>query len=272
MAPEEIELKGGFTTKDPRLDRLPQFDEKSRAYPIRTFPIEGVEIGNKFPRSFTWSNGYWLDQGREGRCVEYSICHDLLARPKPVPPRLVQQILDSKLIYWPAQREDEWEGGSYPGATPRYEGTSVLAGMKVAAKLGLYKEYRWAFTLEDALLGLGYGGPLMLGINWHRQMGTPNAEGWIKAEGPVDGGHAIMANAVRLFWKEGVTIAQRRSSGWLAHLDLDLSYITLWNSWGSDWGNKGTAKLSVRHFDALRKAQGEVCIATQRAIPASLAA
>lgn len=259
-----IVLKGGFRTQDPRLDRVLQFDDRSKNFHIRHHLLQGVPVGHQKPRSFTWGINQWLDQGREGRCVEYSTCHDLLAKPKEVPRAMVEEILAGKRIYWPAQREDDFPGGSYPGADPQEEGTSVLAGVKVAAELGFYGEYRWAFSLESACLGLGYVGPLILGINWYEGCYDPDGDGFIHVTGEQVGGHAILAHALKLVAKPG--------SGPLTfdRVDLDKSYIVLHNSWGQGWGVNGRAKMSLTDFDRLRTEDGEVCIISQRELPKSL--
>jgi hypothetical protein len=59
----EMRLKGGHTTSDPRLDRVPQFDERSRDYPIRALVSEEEPL-----RSRGWYCPAWLNQGREGAC------------------------------------------------------------------------------------------------------------------------------------------------------------------------------------------------------------
>lgn len=252
------QLKDGSTPIEDRLDRLPQFDEQSRAYGIRTVPVAGETLIEKRPRSYTHGVNYWLDQGREGRCVEFAICHDLLARPVQVDPRFTTDIIAGRKIYWPAQRDDQWGGGSYPGAAPHYEGTSVLQGVKTAATLGFYGEYRWAFTLEEAVLTLGYFGPLIIGINWFPGMFNTDPEGFIHPIGQVAGGHAILVHAIKIVWSNPLG-----DRAW-HNVDLAKSYVTLHNSWGQDWGVNGRAKLSLIDFDALRQADGEICIPTVR--------
>lgn len=266
-----MELKGGHTTKDPRLDRIPQFDDRSRQYRIRRMMVAGEPLEKCSLRSRSWGINVWLDQGQEGRCVEFAICHDLLARPTQVAQEpLVEQILQTKGIYWPAQQEDQWPGGSYPGADPIEEGTSVLAGMKVAARLGFYGEYRWATTLAGALLALGHVGPLILGVNWYSGCYDADADGWIHVTGELEGGHAILAPAVKLVWLEKPPAGTSHDAAVAQYLDRQKSHIVLHNSWGPSWGVNGRAKLSVADFDRLRIEQGEVCIATQRYIPKTL--
>lgn len=57
-----FELKNGLTTEDKRLDRVPQFDSRSRAWPISAVvPAQDL-------RSVSWTCKPRLDQGREGAC------------------------------------------------------------------------------------------------------------------------------------------------------------------------------------------------------------
>jgi hypothetical protein len=152
-----FELKNNTITKDKRLDRVIQFDERSRNFPIRQL------VADKAPRSYTWRCQEWLDQGTDGACVGFGIGHEIISRPAEVLARIGRRYAKEK-IYWEAQKIDEWKGGSYPGASPFYEGTSVLAGLKVAQKAGWADGYRWSFSLDDLILGVGYNGPAVLGL------------------------------------------------------------------------------------------------------------
>lgn len=249
-----VTLKDGSAVEDRRLDRLVQFDPRSLAFPVRATILAEADGAPKALRSRSWAVAQTLDQGVEGRCVEFAHCHEMLAAPTKVAMSKVQRILDGRLIYWPAQQNDPWPGGSYPGASPVYEGTSVLAGMQQAVLLGFYKGYRWCFGLEDVCLALGHVGNVILGVNWHRNMFRPDARGFISATGPVDGGHAILARAVRIVWKAS---SPRLS---LADVDLDRSYVTLRNSWNASWGRGGDCYLTLRDLDVLLRAQGEAVV------------
>lgn len=72
-------------------------------------------------------------------------------------------------LYHMAQMIDEWPGGSYVGASPAYEGTSVRAALEVVRQQGLVNyradrpsldegisEYRWARDYNDVKAVLGY--------------------------------------------------------------------------------------------------------------------
>lgn len=225
-----VKLRDGSEVADARLARLVQFDERSRQFPIR------ATVGTKKPRSYTWRCHQYLDQGQEGACVGFSMTHELVARPAEV------SGLDAKFarekVYWEAQKIDEWAGGAYPGASPFYEGTSVLAGVKVLKKLGYIDEYRWAFGLDDLVMAVGYAGPAVLGIPWYEGMFDMWSCGNVHVHGQVAGGHAILCKGV----------------------DVKEQTFTLHNSWGPVWGRGGDAKIAWSDMDRLLHEQGEAVI------------
>lgn len=252
MAPST--LRDGSTTQDRRLDRLVEFDPASRRYGVV------ATIEHTYPRSMSYRCDVHLDQGQEGACTEFGCTHDLLARPVPVDVALCREIVRLHAIYWPAQRDDPWQGGSYPGASPRYEGTSVLAAVKRLQALGFITGYLWAFGIEQALLALSWKGPGVVGANWRDGCFDTDADGFIRYTGAVQGGHCLLVKGVRLVWQKGTTTAQKRAADWYSRLDLDKSYVVFHNSWGPDWGVGGDAKMTVRDFAALLADEGEFCI------------
>ncbi len=228
-----MELKDATTTQDPRLDRLVQFDERSRAYPIRAL------VEDKPLRSYTWSLPVYLNQRNEGACVGFSWSHELAARPA-----LVAGITDetARQTYFQAQRLDSWAGGAYPGAFPFYEGTSVIAGAKAVQAQGKIKEYRWAFSLRDALLAIGYAGPGILGCWWFEGMMDTDSNGFIHPTGDAVGGHAIVVR--------GVNVKNKT--------------VRLSNSWGKSWGKDGDCFMTFEDFEKVLLDEGEFCITVGR--------
>ncbi len=222
-----LRLKDGVVIKDSRLCRVKQFDERSRSYPIRQL------VGTKQPRSYTWRCHQTLDQGPDGACVGFGVAHELIARPAEV--QGITNKFAKEDIYWEAQKIDPWVGGSYPTASPFYEGTSVLAGTKVAKRLGWIEEYRWAFGLNDLKLGVGYNGPALIGISWLADMMTPDKNGYIHASGRSYGGHCLLVNAI----------------------NVKKERFTLHNSWGSSWGNNGECYISFDDMGILLGDYGE---------------
>lgn len=228
---ETILLRGGTETTDPRLDRVVQFDERSRLFNV-------TEVLKPTPiRSRTWRCPVWLDQGREGACVGFSWSHALATtktRKRKVAAPFAQQ------WYKEAQKVDQWPGEDY-------EGTSVLAGAKVAQAKGFIESYRWAFGIDQVLEALSKQGPVVLGIPWMDSMFAPDPKtGLLDCTGNVSGGHAIMAR--------GHIIKKRIPGVGVRHV------VRLRNSWGKDWGMKGDAFILVEDLESLLKTRGEACV------------
>lgn len=213
------------------LDRVAQFDDRSRQYPARALTAAAG------PRSYTWgvptlSGRRPLDQGVEGACVGHAWAHEAAARP------IVRDDADSALafhVYREAQKIDPWPGEAYSG-------TSVLAGAKVMERLGYLAEYRWAFGLDDALTVVSRHGPAVIGLNWWSGMWEPDTRGYLHRTGRVVGGHALLLT--------GVSVRHERA--------------TVYNSWGKAWGMGGRAYLSWDDLGALLEDDGEVCVPVLR--------
>ena len=232
-----IPLRNNKKTEDKRLDRIEEFDERSRNYSIGDIRGQGT---TKKLRSYTWRCYESFNQGEEGACVGFSLAHELAARPAEVRGLTYKFIVED--IYWEAQKNDYWQGGSYPGANPRYGGTSLLHGVKRIKELGYIEEYRWAFNIDDVLYGLGHNGPAVIGVNWYKRMTNTNRRGFIKPKGKLVGGHAIMISGINV--KEG--------------------YVTLKNSWGVNWGVGGYCHLTFADLEYLLKQSGECCFLMHR--------
>lgn len=220
----------------------PNFDERSRAYPLRAV----ASTINTHKRNKLWKTGPILDQGSEGACVGFGWAGDALANPvgvkldrvSPEVPREPDAF--ARTIYWRARQIDEWDGEDY-------EGTSVLAGAKTMKELGMLKEYRWAFGVNDVIDGVLGRGPVVLGTYWYDSMYDPQ-NGLLKPEGEIVGGHCYLA------------VGFRYKSGLLNGADG----VVVQNSWGSDWGNGGLAVISVEDLDKLLRQDGEACVPWRR--------
>lgn len=226
---DKIPLKGGKFTTDRRLDRVVQFDPRSRQFPIRALIAKTAK-----PRSFTWSCTIQLNQGNEGACCGFGVSHEAAARPVCVPGITNES---AHVLYKRAQDLDEWPGSDY-------DGTSVIAAVKAAQEKGYYPEYRWSFGLDDQILAVGLHGPGVLGVEWRDGMYDTDSDGFIHYTGDVVGGHCILCR--------GVNVKKK--------------YFLLRNSWGSSWGVNGDCKISFDDMDKLIHAQGECCIPTKRAL------
>lgn len=245
---------------DPRsvvFDRQYELDWRSLAFPVTA----ALEQPVYRPRSYTWSISDWFDQGSEGACVAFAFVHDLVAKPQ-----VVVGLSDTHARGWyhHFQHEDPWPGCALGPSCPiqpsterdRYEGTSVLAGAKVVTDKGFYSSYHWALSIEELVIGLGYFGPCVLGLDWYEGMFWPDDKGFLHPTGRIAGGHAILAHAVKIVYKP--TLAFWRQRTW-ADVDLARSYVVLHNSWGKSWGDLGRAKLSLADLERLLHQQGDAC-------------
>lgn len=220
----DILLKGGQTTKDPRLDRVPSFDEASLNYLIRDIP---KLMSAQAPVSKGWNCPVHLDQGKEGACVGFSRTQAAAAEPKNVPD-LTDAVAQE--VYKSAQLIDEWPGEAYSGS-------SVLAGAKIGVERGWHTSYHWAKTLDEIVMGLSFVGPVVFGMDWYSDMYDPK-RGLLVPSGEKVGGHAIMANAV--------SIKHR--------------HIRFHNSWGPSWGLNGAAWMSFANVERVLLSGGECCL------------
>jgi hypothetical protein len=146
----------------------------------------------------------------------------------------------AQAVYHRAKVLDDYAGEDY-------DGTSVLAGAKVLKELGIVKEYRWCFKIEDVIDALLTKGPVVLGLYWYDSMyDAPN--GILDVSGEIVGGHCITA--------VGFKLAKDSATG--------EDTIILQNSWGYSWGTWGMAEIRVRDLKALLDNDGEACVVTKR--------
>jgi hypothetical protein len=234
-----IRLRDGSSVEDARLDRLEQFDPRSRRYGIRAL------LGTRRPRSYTWRH-YVTDQGRQGACVGHAVTQEAAARPVPVfgdptRNRADQAALErtAREVYSRAQRIDPWEGEE-----PTYSGTSVLAGVQIGQQLGWWSEYRWALgpgpeaAAQDVILALGYAGPVIMGTVWRSGMWRADADGYLRGTGNDEGGHSYLL----------VSYSAKRDAVWTPN----------------SWGGAGQGWITRTDLVSLLAAGGEACIPIQR--------
>jgi hypothetical protein len=209
------------------LDRIPQFDERSRAFAIGS-------VAPMTLRGRSWVCKPRLDQGREGACVGFGFAHELAATPVVVPN------VDNAFAY-----------GFYNEArqlTPQWsDGTSMLAGAKTAKSRGYIDGYYWGFGIDEVLAGIANGGPVLFGTWWTSGMDEPDENGEVDPTGEDLGGHCFMGRGLLLkpkWCKEPV--------------------VRFRNSWSETWGINGDFFMRASRLEALLKRQGEAVLLTGR--------
>lgn len=246
----EIQLRGGVTTHDPKLDRVPQFDVRSRDYGIRSL-IPASSLKNKvwFFGGAPYRSGQNLDQGNEGACVGFGWTGELISSPS-VKRFKSQEIANAyaRGFYAEAKKNDEWPGEDY-------EGSSVLAGAKVAALRGYIPEYRWAFGIDDLVGAVSHIGPVVVGTDWTEDMDNVLPNGLLSGTGgKVRGGHCYLIRGL---------ILNPSKAGGYERLGLD-PVLRITNSWGKSYGRNGDVFVKVDDFEKLLKNGGEACIPMRR--------
>jgi hypothetical protein len=141
----------------------------------------------------------------------------------------------AKKIYHRAQLNDQ-----FPGQEPEMSGTSVIAALRELKKLGKISEFRWAFGLHEALLGLSWFGPAVIGVPWYEGM-EPDKFGYLHPTGRIVGGHCCLVNSTNIHRKT----------------------IRIHNSWGIGWGTDGGAWMTWEDFEILLSNGGECAFLTK---------
>jgi len=238
-------IKTGNEPLDPRLDLVFHKDPRSRNFAA----VDRLTSTQETPRFRSYSVNRWLDQGQEGACVGFAFAHELCSTPLRIRKWRSIDYDYAWDIYHQAQHRDPWPGCNLgrnctiQASAERYEGTSMLAGVKIVKDRGYIDEYRWAFGEEDLALAISHLGPAVIGVNWYEGMFSTNRHNYIEPSGRWMGGHAIVVNSVNPRFS-----------------DPDLQYYRLWNSWGPKWGRNGWCFISRKDMARLLSEDGEAVV------------
>jgi len=211
-----ITLRDNSQTTSHRLDLIPSRDNRCLSFPISDI------LPSQEPISKVWYTPQCLNQGSTGGCAGFATTGIIRAEPGIQDPLEYDADFAIKNLYWPAQMNDQFYGGEYPGGDGS-QGTTLVAVLKEARNQGLITGWKNAFSIEQMVLGIGYHGPALMGTEWRDGMEHPNRDGLVHYKGRRLGGHAYVAYAVNL--PRGKVLFQ--------------------NSWGNHWGNNGRFWMSL---------------------------
>jgi hypothetical protein len=221
-----------MTEVNRKMGRLEVLDERDHLFPVSSILPKEDFISEKY----WWADGWWGDQGESSMCVAFSWVHWLEDGP------VVQDAIDgrAKPFYNPEKfyKEAQLRDG-FPGNN--YNGSSVRAGAKMLKELGIIKEYRWAFTLNEVVRTLINVGPMVVGTKWYEDMYEPDKSGLVRPTGAGAGGHAYVLNGV----------------------DKKKGLIRFKNSWSRKWGDRGYGYITFEDFQTLLSRNGDACIAIE---------
>jgi hypothetical protein len=192
-----IQLRGGHTTKDRRLDRLPPRDwEHVERYGYGAVAPASAEVVERTLRLPAW---HWShSQGQEGACVGHGAAMMMAL--------FNRRRYDAFELYRAAQRVDEWPGEDYSG-------TSVRAALDVLRERGPARlrgghthepsladgvaENRWATTVDEMRTAIAGGAAVAIGVAWYGGFDAPRLKGresWLPEPsdlGSLRGGHSV---------------------------------------------------------------------------------
>lgn len=193
------------------------------------------------PYTYFYDSAWWGDQGDAPACTAFALSHAMADGPVTHPK--ANPLDDPMALYRAIVQRDRAAGRWYT------DGATSLAMAQEAQVRGWIGEYRWGYTLADFIAAIRIG-PVLLGIDWYAGMDTPDAQGVIRANGAIRGGHEIVCNGVNL------------STG-LARLK---------NSWGRSWARDGHAYLPLEDVEALIADGGDCVMFRELAVARAVAA
>lgn len=145
-------------------------------------------------------------------------------------------------LYADATHRDQWHDNTWPSVDC---GSSGLGVAKSLRGRGLIDQYGHATTAEE-LAQLLQTGPVLMGMPWYAAFSdTGGRDGFIDAVpgwlgSPLEGGHEVCLTAI-----EDVRL---NADGTLA----DDNVLRFVNSWGAQWGDYGSGRLTVGTYRTLR--------------------
>jgi hypothetical protein len=173
-----------------------------------------------------------IDQGSEGTCVGHGATNLLLAGPTPHPdyPAFAtesQAHQFARKLYLEASGDATYQQGMYPR-----DACAELVSWE------LISSYWKVMQVDEVTTALLSFGPVMICIPWYASMYIPVHRG---------GNSYIRVN----LGSEHVGYHCVALTGVDLDPDVGLPFVRVENSWGSDWGTNGTARLTVENFRRL---------------------
>jgi hypothetical protein len=233
-------------TLDARRDTL---DFRDRMY-VSTL----IEVPSRIPLEDYWAYEVpILDQGQEGACTGFglaTVANYLLRRRRVVPDTAT---VSPRMFYDMARRYDEWPGENYSGSSAR-------GAMKGWHKHGVCTEAVWPYALKRG----GAQGLTQARVDdaLHRPLGAylrVNHKDLVAMHAALaEVGVLYATSMVHAGWDDvgsnGLITPKQTPEGGhaFAIVAYDAEGFWIQNSWGSDWGRKGFARIG--YDDWLRHA------------------
>ena len=179
-----------------------------------------------------WHSDRVLQQGQTNHCVGFAMAAWGIAAPVEDP-------------WCDLTGHDIYKACTVLDGCPGFEGGSTLrTGAKVLLHRKRIGTYFFARSVDEALDYLARYGTVVFGTDWTEGMFKPSLfTHVISPAGKVVGGHA-----------------------WLG-IGVDARFVTVRNSWGTDWGRGGEARILIADLKKLWARGAEALAATERILP-----
>lgn len=169
----------------------------------------------------TWRANFQLDQGNTGHCVGFGWAGWSNAEP-------IENLYhdeDGHAIYYET-KVIEGDPGNEDGAYPR-DGAEAMRARK------RLNTYAFADSMDTIITHLRTKGTVGVGTNWMYDMFEPDSNGFVKPSGEVAGGH------------------------WYLLYGIEGDVLLFKNSWGAQWGDNGSFRMTIPDFQTLMDDWGE---------------
>lgn len=219
-----------MTVVQRKLTRVPRWDPANLEHLVEA--VDPIFLPyNRYHRRMTF-----LDQGSTPACTGFSETTAISFPPRSLKDGKPLNDFAARAYEW-AKRDDDWPGEDY-------EGSSLLGAARGLKQFGFIEKYEWMVTPEAILMGL-LKKPVVVGIPWLLGMFKPDDKGILHCTGPEEGGHAICIGAFRGFGE----------------------WLRLDNTWGVNWGKRGSAWIHKADLMGLLASSGNECLQLTRAVP-----
>ena len=157
-----------------------------------------------------WSFNRVLDQGETPHCVGFAWAQ--FGNCEPVNSDFSEE--DAHSVYYKAKEFD--------GEPSEENGSTTRSGVKAMKSIGRVNGYAFASSIKDIETWVLCKGTVVTGTGWTTGMSEPDENFFIHPTGEPVGGHEYL----------------------IVGADSEERFFTVLNSWGENWGNNGTAKIS----------------------------
>lgn len=169
----------------------------------------------------TWRAEFQLDQEDTPHCVGFGWAG--WSNAEPIENHYIND--DGHAIYYET-KVIEGDPGGENGAYPR-------DGAEAMRARGRLNTYAFATSMDDIINHLRTKGTVGVGTDWTYDMFNPDSNGFVKPTGQNAGGH------------------------WYLLYGIDGDVLLFKNSWGTQWGDNGSFRMTIPDFADLMERQGE---------------